>query len=102
MMLPDQIAIAVFGCRNAGRAAPCLPRAGAGVLRWTPNVARGKERRRACGAGTMAERTDIPGGDDFDGNRWNDLHCTNAVKWAVRTTVEHETKRHGRTGSDAA
>ena len=36
------------------------------------------------GDGTWAERTDFPGGPDFDGNRWNDLHYTNAVKRAAR------------------
>ena len=37
------------------------------------------------GDGTRAERTDFPGGPDFDGNRWNDLHYTNAVKRAARS-----------------
>ena len=35
------------------------------------------------GDGTLAERTDFPGGPDFDGNRWNDLHYTNVVKRAA-------------------
>ena len=39
----------------------------------------------ACpGDGTRAERTDFPGGTHFDGNRWNDLHYTNAMKSAAR------------------
>ena len=75
-------------------------RAGAGVLRWKPNVAWGKDRGKepaslrpraefpwfwSCPAGgTMDERTDFPGGEEFDGNRWNDLHYTNAVKRAAR------------------
>ena len=38
------------------------------------------------GGGTLTERTDFPsGGPDFDGNRWNDLHYTNAVKRAARS-----------------
>ena len=37
------------------------------------------------GDGTKAERTDSLGGPDFDGNRWNDLHYTNAVKRAARS-----------------
>ena len=37
------------------------------------------------GDGTRTERTDFPGGPDFDGNRWNDLHYTNAVKRAARS-----------------
>ena len=36
------------------------------------------------GGGTLTERTDFLGGPDFDGNRWNDLHYTNAVKRAAR------------------
>ena len=42
------------------------------------------------GAGTLTERTDFPGGPDFDGNRWNNLHYTNAVKRAAgaRKAVE--------------
>ena len=36
------------------------------------------------GDGTPTERTDFLGGRDFDGDRWNDLHYTNAVKRAVR------------------
>ena len=37
------------------------------------------------GDGTRTERTDFPGGPDFDGNRWNDLHYTNGVKRAARS-----------------
>ena len=52
------------------------------------------------GAGTVAERIDFRGGDDFDGNWWNDLHCTNAAKRAaVDTEPDGQNKR---TGSDAA
>ena len=36
------------------------------------------------GDGPRAERTDFPGGCQFDGNRWNDLHYTNAMKNAAR------------------
>ena len=36
------------------------------------------------GDGPQAGRTDFLGGPDFDGNRWNDLHYTNAVKRAAR------------------
>ena len=36
------------------------------------------------GDGPQAGCTDFPGGSDFDGNRWNDLHYTNAVKSAAR------------------
>ena len=37
------------------------------------------------GNGSRGERTDFRGGPDFDGNRWNDLHYTNAVKRAARS-----------------
>ncbi len=42
------------------------------------------------GAGLLAERRDFLGGPEFDGNRWNDLHYTNAVKRTARSrsTVE--------------
>ena len=40
---------------------------------------------RSCpGAGLLAERTDFRGGPEFDGNRWNGMHYTNAVKRAAR------------------
>ena len=39
------------------------------------------------GDGTRVERTDFPGGPDFDGNRWNDLHYTVAAKRAARERV---------------
>ena len=37
------------------------------------------------GVGLLAERTDFLGGPEFDGNRWNDLHYTNAVKRTARS-----------------
>ena len=37
------------------------------------------------GGGTLTERTNFRGGPDFDGNRWNDLHYTNACKRAARS-----------------
>jgi len=73
---------------------------GAGLLRWKPNIKWGKDRGKepqslrprddfpwfwSCpGGGTIDERTDSLGGDEFDGNRWNDLHYTNATKRAAR------------------
>lgn len=45
------------------------------------------------GDGTQAERTGFPGGPDFDGNRWNDLHYTNAVKRAARSSRTAEATR---------
>ncbi len=42
------------------------------------------------GDGSRAERTDFRGGSDFDGNRWNDLHYTNAIKRAARSTERLE------------
>ena len=76
-------------------------RGGAGILRIKPKIkwpkGRGQEPRGlrqrdeypwfwGCpGDGTEAERTDYVGGPDFDGNRWNDLHYTNAFKRAARS-----------------
>jgi hypothetical protein len=75
-------------------------RKGAGLLRWKPNIKWTKDRGQepqslrpkddfpwfwSCpGDGTLGERTDFAGGPDFDGNRWNDLHYTNATKRADR------------------
>jgi hypothetical protein len=75
-------------------------RKGAGILRWKPNVKWGKDRGKepeslrpktdypwfwSCpGNGSPEERTDFTGGETFDGNRWNDLHYTNAAKRAAR------------------
>ena len=36
------------------------------------------------GDGPRAERTNFSGGSRFDGNRWNDLHYTNAMKSVAR------------------
>ena len=73
-------------------------RRGAGILRIKPNIHwrkdRGKEpvREREAfpwfwnfpGDGAVADRTDFSGGGEFDGNRWNNLHYTNAIKKAAR------------------
>ena len=45
------------------------------------------------GDGTRSERTDFRGGPDFDGNRWNDLHYTNAMKLAARASCESKPER---------
>ena len=81
--------------RKGARRAPA-----AGILRWKPNIKWAKDRGKeptdlrpklefpwfwSCGGvGTMGERTDFSGGLKFDGNRWNDLHYTNACKKAAR------------------
>ena len=77
-------------------------RAGAGILRWKPNIKWGKDRGKepeeprpredfpwfwGCpGTGSKDARTDFraPLDATFDGNRWNDLHYTRAVKKAAR------------------
>lgn len=68
-------------------------RKGAGILRFKPNIKwkkdRGKEPQRDKADfpwfWSWDEQTpDFPGGDAFDGNRWNDLHYTNAFKQAAR------------------
>ena len=43
------------------------------------------------GDGPRAERTNFPGGSRFDGNRWNDLHYTNATKSAARERKREQT-----------
>ena len=74
-------------------------RKGAGILRVKPNIHwrkdRGKEPLREresfpwfwnCpGGDTRADLTDFRGGPNFDGNRWNDLHYTNAARQAARS-----------------
>ena len=73
-------------------------RAGAGLLRWKPNIKWGKDRGKepqelrpqgdfpwfwGCpGGGDEYARTDFqaPPDAEFDGNRWNDLHYTRATK----------------------
>ena len=86
-------------------------RAGAGIFRWKPNISwkkdRGKEPEEPrphedfpwfwdCpSGGTEGQRTDFAAGSDaeFDGNRWNDLHYSRAVKRRAR-------ERHLREESD--
>ena len=77
-------------------------RAGAGILRWKPNIKWDKDRGKepgeprprehfpwfwGCpGSGSVTDRTDYnaPAEAAFDGNRWNDLHYTGASKVAAR------------------
>ena len=79
-------------------------RAGAGVLRWKPNVKWGKDRGKepseprhredfpwfwgCSGGGGESNRTDFRAAPDaeFDGNRWNDLHYSGGVKRQARET----------------
>ena len=79
---------------------------GAGILRWKPNIKWAKDKGKeptdlrpkvefpwfwSCpGAGMIEERTDFSGGLKFDGNRWNDLHYTNACKKAARERKKAE------------
>lgn len=86
---------------------------GAGVLRWKPNIKwekdRGKEPQKLRPREMFpwfwgwdekkAEHTidfgsglkdTAPAGREFDGNRWNDLHYTNAAKQAARERVSEE------------
>ena len=70
---------------------------GACILRVTPKIKwekdRGKEPQRAkedfpwfwgWSADTPAIASDFTGGKTFDGNRWNELHYSSAVKRAAR------------------
>jgi len=68
-------------------------RAGAGVLRWKPNIKwtkdRGKEPERPKAEypwfwGWDEKTIDFLGGKAFDGNRHNDCHYTNKAKHAAR------------------
>ena len=67
------------------------------ILRTTPNIHwrkdRGKEPRRekadhpwfwGRNPADPTHEVDFPGGADFDGNRWNDLHYTRAAREAAR------------------
>ncbi len=42
------------------------------------------------GGGTLTERTNFLGGPDFDGNRWNDLYYTRALKRSARSRESFE------------
>ena len=86
-------------------------RAGAGILRWKPNIKWDKDRGTepeeprpredfpwfwgCAGSGSKRDRTDFsaPPGAAFDGNRWNDLHCTGASKVAARQAA-HQAGPH--------
>ncbi len=72
---------------------------GAGILRWKPNIKWNKDRGKepqslrpnadfpwlyGCDDGAV----DFAAGNTFDGNRWNDLHYTRAVKEASRERAE--------------
>ena len=77
---------------------------GSGILRAKPNIKWGKDRGKDPqglrpkeefpwfwsfpGDGLSEERTNFAGGKEFDGNRWNDVHYTNAVKKAARASKE--------------
>jgi len=74
---------------------------GAGVFRWKPNIKWGKDRGKEPQSlrpkddypwfwswGQQAQ--DFQGNDDFDGNRWNDLHYTNEARQEARETHDGE------------
>ena len=85
---------------------------GAGILRWKPNIKwkkdRGKEPESlrpkedfpwfwGCnGDGSQTDMTDYTperaSRADFDGNRWNDLHYSRAVKEAARVAAAQNPK----------
>jgi hypothetical protein len=76
-------------------------KAGAGILRWKPNIKwdkdRGKEPHRPKSDfpwfwGWDGHTENFSGGEEFDGNRWNDCHYTNDLKHtgrASRAKLEH-------------
>jgi len=68
---------------------------GAGVLRWKANIKWGKDRGKE--PLSLRPKADYPwfwswneqaedflGGDEFDGNRWNNLHYSNKMKRSAR------------------
>ena len=72
---------------------------GAGVFRSKPNITWKKDRGKE--PISLRPKSDFPwfwgwdqqtidflGADDFDGNRWNDLHYTNAAKRAARSALK--------------
>ncbi len=75
-------------------------RTGAGLFRWKPKIDWGKDRGRepdglrpqadypwfwGCDPEAHSDhRVDFLGGAAFDGQRWNDLHYTNATRQAAR------------------
>jgi len=70
---------------------------GAGILRSKPNIKwakdRGKEPHRPKAEYPWfwhwdEKAEDFPGGDAFDGNRWNDCHYTNRAKQAAREAAK--------------
>lgn len=76
-------------------------RAGAGVLRYKPNIKwtkdRGKEPMRSKAEhpwfwGWDEKTIDFIGGKTFDGNRWNDCHYTNKTKQAERVAKRGDRK----------
>lgn len=85
--------------RNGGRA-------GAGILRWKPNINWSKDRGKepqglrpredhpwfwGCDPERHPEhRMDFLGGPQFDGNRWNNLHYSNRVKQEARERASRE------------
>ena len=56
------------------------------------------------GEGSRSDRTDFLGGSGFDGNRWNDLHYSSAVKNAARERRREQaaTRRVSRERTDSA
>ena len=70
--------------------------AGGECSNWPDDLAEFRLLDPCCGSGhfliaafsmlvpTRAQRTDFRGGTHFDGNRWNDLHYTNATKRTAR------------------
>jgi hypothetical protein len=89
------------GLRKGGRA-------GAGILRWKPNINWRKDRGTepkdlrpiddfpwfwSCpGDGSRDDRIDFMGGLEFDGCRWNDLHYSSAAKRAAKAKSEGDGK----------
>ncbi|XZE55884.1 Eco57I restriction-modification methylase domain-containing protein [Planctomycetaceae bacterium SH139] len=76
---------------------------GAGILRGKPNIKWTKDRGKEVDKPKVdfpwlwswdEETVDFAGGDDFDKNRWNDCHYTNAFKQTARDSAALNAANH--------
>ncbi|MCP4550321.1 MAG: SAM-dependent DNA methyltransferase [bacterium] len=78
---------------------------GAGLLRWKPNIKWGPKADRGTEPQSLRPKADFPwfwgcedgavdfaGGNEFDGNRWNDLHYSISDKQAARERYDERKK----------
>jgi len=69
------------------------------IFRWKPNITWKKDRGKEAISlrpksdfpwfwGWHKQAIDFPGANDFDRNRWNDLHYTNPAKQTTRDALK--------------